>query len=907
MTLETTSFGFTFGASHTQSSWGDARHVSWPDMVEVLTSHVPGAKEGSCLVPAIFTGSSRKKEEAAQIDVAFLDSDSGATLDDIVEALNEKGWEAVVSSTHSHMTTHTVVSVVNWDRYFAKHPAAAPEEFLVNEKGYLTAVAIGAIVVTTDATHVHLTHAPCPKFRVAVPLLKPWRAADYSSQSVANSAWKACIEAMASALNLPHDQACTDTSRLFYLPRRPPNGAVPETAVVSGEYCDIFSLRKPAEADLLTHAVPAKTNGHHAPSGERHEYADPITGEVIDLTTWARTYGRGFLIAKLLHSRRPSAITGLIVDNTKVHIRCPNEGAHTHPGQDNATFVVNAGGGATEGFVIHCRHAHCTGQDRLFFVGRMLSERWIEIDDLTAAEFQSDVPPASRNGIYPPQQGPPSYEEDPGYWQSASFDEPIPPGQAPYPEEDQHPGPRVFDPWNTLRPVSFPIEVIPGQLRNFILERARIVGADPSAIFWACLSACSAAIDGRIRLQMKRHDKWSVPPAIWVALVGLPSTKKTPIIDTAWKPLQVLQGRDMGHHQIALAQWKSIPKEERARVPEPSAPRRLVSHDATMEALQEILSKQDRGIGVLRDELAGWIGSMEKYAPGKGGAADRAFALQSYNGGSHVVDRVMRGTLPINNLLAVICGGIQPDRLRQFGDLTDDGLWQRFIGIIVAPGAMGEDEESFGGDVYDRIIDKLLNVAPATRLHLSDEAHTIREDVQKRIYAMEQSEVLGARFVGFVGKLTGLWGRLTMVLHLISEPSSEIVRPETAAAARTLLFRSVLPNAARIYTAMGGAGADVEATQSIAGYILTKGLRRIVMSDLTRNVRVCRHKTQEDVRRLLSPLEAGGWLMPEKDFAPMSWLVADQAHTQFEAQARKESIRRNAVRALITGHDVEDE
>lgn len=387
-----THFGFTFGASHTQSSWGDARHVSWQDMVEVLTSHVPGAKEGSCLVPAIFTGSSRKKEEAAQIDVAFLDSDSGATLDDIVEALKARGWEAVVSSTHSHMTTNTIVSSVNWDRYFAKRPDATAEEFLIDEKGYLPTVAAGAVAVKSDPTHVHLEHAPCPKFRVAVPLSKPWRAADYPSQAAANAAWKACIEALAYKLDLPHDQACTDTSRLFYLPRRPPNGAVPETAVVSGEYCDIFSLQKPVAPDLLSHAVPPKVNGHHAPTPGRHEYIDPITGEIIDLTTWARTHGRGFLIAKLLNARRPAALTGLIVDSTKVHIRCPNESAHTHPGPDGATFVVNAGVGSTEGFVIHCRHAHCTGQDRLFFVNRMLSERWIEIDDLTAAEFQTEAP-----------------------------------------------------------------------------------------------------------------------------------------------------------------------------------------------------------------------------------------------------------------------------------------------------------------------------------------------------------------------------------------------------------------------------------------------------------------------------------------------------------------------------------
>ena len=111
-----------------------------------------------------------------------------------------------------------------------------------------------------------------------------------------------------------------------------------------------------------------------------------------------------------------------------------------------------------------------------------------------------------------------------------------------------------------------------------------------------------------------------------------------------------------------------------------------------MEALQDILGRQNRGIGVLRDELSGWLGSLEKYAGAKGSGADRAFFLQAWNGGPNVIDRVSRGTIPINELLVAICGGIQPDRLRQFHDLTDDGLWQRFIPIIVAPATQGLDE-----------------------------------------------------------------------------------------------------------------------------------------------------------------------------------------------------------------------
>jgi hypothetical protein len=464
------------------------------------------------------------------------------------------------------------------------------------------------------------------------------------------------------------------------------------------------------------------------------------------------------------------------------------------------------------------------------------------------------------------------------------------------PLEDPH---SIYDPWNALHPVPFPIQMLPEPLCSFVASRAQVIGADAAALAWTCLSAASAAIDGRIRLRMKRHDPWSVPPALWTVLVGGPSTKKTPVINIAFRPLEQLQQDALCEHRAAMAAWDALPKNVKETEPKPTPPRRLVTHDATMEALQEILSNQERGIGVVRDELAGWIGSLEKYAGGKGSAADRAFALQSYNGGAHVVDRVMRGTLPINNLLCTICGGIQPDRLRQFRDLTDDGLWQRFIPHIMAPGDRGLDVPLEGPDVWHGVIQRLLDVPAATLLQLSDDAHTIREEVCDRLYELEQNEVLGHRFVGFVGKLAGIWGRLCLVLHLIAAPDRTIVKAATAELARDLVFDVILPTAARVYMEMGGAGGNAEATQSIAGYILTKSLRRLLMSDLTADVRACRGLSSDDVRRLVSPLEAGGWLQPEKEFGNTRWLVSSLVHERFADQARRESERRRATREMI--------
>lgn len=507
------------------------------------------------------------------------------------------------------------------------------------------------------------------------------------------------------------------------------------------------------------------------------------------------------------------------------------------------------------------------------------------------------------------QEEPPEYFDDPGLFNAVDFsasvyEEPPPPPEPTVREVDPS---RIFDPWNALQPVVFPLHVIPDTLQAFVESRSDTMGADPCALAWSSISACSAAIHGNMRLLMKRRDSWSVPPPIWVALVGIPSTLKSPIITTTWHPLIQTQDGELARWAEEHARWAAMPKKKREEVPEPYPKRRLITHDATMEKLQEILSRQSRGIGVVRDELSGWIGSMEKYAPGKGGSADRAFWLQSYNGGSHVVDRVMRGTLPIGNLLTTVCGGIQPDKLRSLGDITDDGLWQRFIAVIVAPATLGQDRSpGIAEENYNQMVLSLLTFDGSRTIRLSDQAHEIREDIQRHIHRLEQAEVLGTRFVGFVGKMAGLWGRLAMVFHLTGADPNGEVSEATARAARTVLLKSILPNAGRVYMAMGAAGGDIEATQSIAGYILTRRLDRIRMSDLISNVRVCRHRGADDIRKLLSPLQAGGWLLPEKEYNPTAWGVSEYVHVKFTERAVRETHRRAMVSALIRGGEDDD-
>lgn len=109
--------------------------------------------------------------------------------------------------------------------------------------------------------------------------------------------------------------------------------------------------------------------------------------------------------------------------------------------------------------------------------------------------------------------------------------------------------------------------------------------------------------------------------------------------------------------------------------------KRYKTEDSTIEKIGEILRENPQGILIHRDELSGWLKSLDKH----GHEGDRSFYLEAWNGnGSFTVDRIGRGTLHIPALCVSILEGIQPGPLSSYvyqackGGMGDDGLLQRF-------------------------------------------------------------------------------------------------------------------------------------------------------------------------------------------------------------------------------------
>src|ERR1035437_7669905 len=157
--------------------------------------------------------------------------------------------------------------------------------------------------------------------------------------------------------------------------------------------------------------------------------------------------------------------------------------------------------------------------------------------------------------------------------------------------------------------------------------------------------------------------------------------------------------------------------------PPPVRQPRCIINDATPEKVAEILSRGPSGSLMVHDELAGWLGGFDRYNSGQ---PSRAFYLMCWAGGPYTQDRVGKGKrdadaeIHVDNLALCILGGIQPDRLEKLGDLTSDGLLQRFLTVLMKCAERGDEYYPVAGAEaeYEKLI-KSINDAPPQNYHFA--------------------------------------------------------------------------------------------------------------------------------------------------------------------------------------------
>jgi len=381
-------------------------------------------------------------------------------------------------------------------------------------------------------------------------------------------------------------------------------------------------------------------------------------------------------------------------------------------------------------------------------------------------------------------------------------------------EDDRAPAPILYD------------DALPAGWGSWITAEAEARAVPRDYIAGSLIGGASAWI-GNSRRVAATSDV-IVPAHLWFAMIGAPSAGKTPALqplieascvlehdaEPAWRDALARHARDatfaeavekQRHDQVReAARNGSVPPNRPADAQAPGAPSRprLLTMDTSTEALQRLLADNPRGLLHVRDELAGWLGGLDRYG---GNGADRGFYLECWNGGAYVCDRVKFDGVPvrIEHAALAILGGMVPDKLRKALADDDDGLAARFFYVWPEPQPI-EPLKTFGDTETAERREKLRmaarklhalamgsdkNDTPTPRaLPLNGDAFVLFDE--QRMEAMARARAAFGLAAGWHGKNPGRILRLALVYDLLAYAEQGRDAPEPATVSADAVARA---------------------------------------------------------------------------------------------------------------------
>lgn len=228
--------------------------------------------------------------------------------------------------------------------------------------------------------------------------------------------------------------------------------------------------------------------------------------------------------------------------------------------------------------------------------------------------------------------------------------------------------------------LEFPIDIFHPNLQTYLLECSTKLDSSVDYMGVSLLWTISLLVGNAINIEVKKG--WIEPGIIWVAIVGKAGVGKTPSINNIIFPIEKINSREIKRYitdREEYDSYESLSKKEKEEVPEVKKPKKsqFIANDITIEALVDLHQESDNGVGVFKDELAGWIKDMNKYRDG----SDLEFWLSTWSGKSVNVNRMTRAGSFVDKPFIPVMGGIQPDIFTAFytDENKDSGFLDRLL------------------------------------------------------------------------------------------------------------------------------------------------------------------------------------------------------------------------------------
>jgi len=441
---------------------------------------------------------------------------------------------------------------------------------------------------------------------------------------------------------------------------------------------------------------------------------------------------------------------------------------------------------------------------------------------------------------------------------------------------------------------AFPLDVLPGEWRRWIEDSAQAVGTSADYVALAVLAATAAVTGAGVRIRVS--PSWSESLVLWLALVGSPSSGKSPALasvrallgdieherrhdDGSRRRRHVAKVEDarLNHErwqdecESANKQGRPVPDcPDNADVPDPFVPSQIVVADATMEALSDVVAGNPRGVILWRDELTAWLANLNRYA---NGGSDRAHWLEAWAAAGITVNRRSRPQpLHLAKFPVSVVGSVQPDRLAEALSGSDDGMAARFLYAwpqlpkytsLLARRIPGDDTALA---MLQAIAAVATDPEQPLALTFDDEALVTFDAFLERLHAESEAEGSTGLLAGWLGKGRGTVARLAGALALLhwsehaNEPAPRTIDRATVEAACDLWRRYFRPHAETVFGQAGKTDRDRHARKVVRWLKATKpsevGTRHIRRDALNQTVDVAEAET------VIARLEEAGFLRP---------------------------------------------
>ena len=335
----------------------------------------------------------------------------------------------------------------------------------------------------------------------------------------------------------------------------------------------------------------------------------------------------------------------------------------------------------------------------------------------------------------------------------------------------------------------FPVEVLPAKTRRFVQEAAKANSVDPALIGPAVLSVFSGIIGRCCKIELKKG--FVELPSIWVMIIALSGSRKTPAFNAVLAPVREHQARMDENFKQELREYEATrgrtrDKETDSPAPAAPIPKQILIDEITIEAAAEVMEQNPFGVCLCQDEFSSFLGGFDAYRPN--GGKDLPFWLSAFNGTPSRINRKTgRKLIAVPTPAVSICGYIQDGMLYKIlaknEHFFESGLMARFLAINPPElqEVWSEEEVSAATEyAYKCLVQRLINLRISTPctpsnpiiVKLSAEAKT-RWIEFYNANAAEKDEIIHDAGRAVWAKIPGYTARLALVLHVVEYLESD--------------------------------------------------------------------------------------------------------------------------------------